>query len=1007
MPLVSSQLRSSVWAFGLRILGVMTILSQPAPCLDTAKRLDQYAEQVWTTRDGLPTDDIQSITQTRDGYLWIGTEEGLARFDGARFEIFDKASGQLPGNYTYCLFEDSKGVLWIGTDGGLTRYSAEKFETVGKDVGLAGASVTGVGEDKDGVVWVAANYKLFRYQAGSFTFFDPVNDRKDLGGVTDMIVDGAGVVWVTLKRDTVARFRAGHFEPVPELTSLKGEALGRISSDPEGAIWLSNFSGGIYRYQNGKITVFEQEQGVVPTSRTIRDRSGSIWVGLDIGVARIAGGDCTVFESDGKATLGEFNAVYEDQEGNLWAGSNGKGLYRFTDGAFTSFRIREGLSDGAAKGICEDSDHNLWVATSDGIYRGRNTFARILTAKTQLGSDLTWVFLLADPRDHSLWIATLHGLFHYQCLTGHLTRYTVEDGLPSNKVITLCLDHEGALWIGLADGLACLVDGRLATPTVCQRVLEGKQVRSLVEDHAGGIWIGTLSGPMRYKDGTIAQFGQKDGIVSAACSHIYVGSDGGVWVSTWNGGLAFYTGSGFFSYSQKDGLPSDQLSGVIDDPAHGDLWLGSNKGVFRVTQKQLEDFRTGRSKHISGSSFGLVDGLKSLTVNDDGRPSVTRAHDGRLWWSTDDGVVVVNPIDLILHDTPGKTVIERILADGQTLSDKNPKLLPGTRRLEVEYTSLTYAAAEKVTFRYRLDGIDRNWFDAGRRREAIFTNLGAGNYRFHVEASADGGATWNAPGAQVALYVAPSFYETWWFVAGCLVLIVALPWAAFALRRRRLEAHFKAVIAERVRVAGEIHDSLAQGFAGAAMLLDSLDRLVPQDSPLQLRLKSIRHILTTSLTDTRAMIATLRGQPGENEDLESALRHLVDRFAPISTAPITLDFGKQRIPPVSGAVQKELIRICQEGVNNAIRHANAGHIWIRLAPEDSRHLQLTIGDDGDGFDSNNAIGSGDNTHFGLIGMFERARRIGATLDIRSQPGSGTVLELIVPLRAQPAHAFRA
>jgi signal transduction histidine kinase/ligand-binding sensor domain-containing protein len=990
----------------LAILGLIVVLSQPARGLDPNKNLDQYAEQIWTTRDGLPADDVQSIIQTRDGYLWIGTEEGLARFDGVRFEIFNKLGGQLPGNYVYCLFEDSKGALWIGTDGGLVRYYDGTFETIGKHVGLLGALVTGMGEDREGTVWVSASLKLYRYQAGSFTCFDPLNDLKDCGGVVDVTVDRTGVVWVILKGDTIARFRDGHFEEVPELAHLKGQGFGRISSDSEGAIWLSNFSGGIYRYQNGRVTIFGQEQGVVPISHAARDRNGSVWVGVDVGLARISGEKCTTFHSDGKAHLGEFYTVYEDQEGNIWAGSNGKGLYRFTDGAFTSFRTEEGLPDGAAEGVCEDSDHNLWVAASDGIYRGRDHFARVLSARTQLGGNFVWVLLLADQLDHSVWIATLHGLFHYEYLTGRLTQYTVKDGLPSNKVIALCLDHQGTLWIGFADGLICLRDGRFGTPEVCQRLLAGKQVRCLAEDHTGAIWMGTVSGPMRYKDGEMTQFGQKDGLASVACRNIYVGSDGSIWVATWNGGLAFYTGNGFFTYSQKDGLPTDQISGIIDSPANGDLWLGSHEGVFRINESQLESFRAGRSKRIFGSSFGLTDGLKSLVINADGRPSVVRASDGMLWWSTEEGVAVVNPNDSLVHDKPGKTMIERVVADGQMVTDKNPKLFPGTRRLEVEYTSLTYAAADKVTFRYRLDGVDRDWFEAGRRREATFTNLRAGSYRFRVEASADGGATWNTPGAQLALQVAPFFYETWWFLSGCALLIIVLPWTVFALRRRRLEAHFRTVIGERVRVAGEIHDSLAQGFAGAAMLLDSLDHLIPPDSAVQLRLKSIRHILTTSLSDTRTMIATLRGHPAESQDLESAMRRFIDRFTSISIVPITLDFGQQKIPPLSAPVQQELIRICQEGINNAVRHANAQHIWISLRPDKDRHLRLIIGDNGQGFDVNTVVGSRDNSHFGLIGLFERAKRIGARLDIRSQPGHGTELELILPLRAQVTQAFR-
>jgi ligand-binding sensor domain-containing protein/signal transduction histidine kinase len=970
------------------------VLASSVLGLDPAKNLSQYVRQDLTMENGLPTDDIQAVTQTRDGYLWVGTEDGLARYDGAKFAIFDKVSGKLPGNFIYCLFEDASGSLWIGTNGGLVRYRAGRFETLGREAGLADAFVYGIAQDREGTLWMSANYKLWRYRGGTFTCFDPLKERGEtLGGVIDVTVDRKDEVWIILKGGVVCRFRENRFEAVPDLAGAKGEPLERISTDSEGAVWISNYRSGAYCYENGQVTFFGQKDGLSHsvTSRIMRDRAGSVWLGTELGLARIANGKCSVLQSDAREPAIAVSAVFEDREGNLWAGTEGKGLHRFTDAAFTSFGLEAGLPGGAVKAVCEDSDHRLWLATSDGVYyRSGDRFVQAIAAKERLGGDLSWLELLPDPRDHSLWIGTMFGLFHYQAET--LTEYTTRDGLPSNGVLSLCLDHEGTLWIGCESGLVYLKQGKFAAPDVLQGDTHGAQVRNLVEDHAGGLWIGTASGPILYKDGALTRFGKKDGLSSIACFQIYVGSDGVVWVSTWNGGLSRYTGNGFFTYFQKDGLPSDQIYAVVDDPGRGDLWLGSEKGVFRVNQKTLDDFRVGRIDHIFGTTFGVADGLRSPEINANGKPDVIRTEDGKLWWSLDQGTAVVNPNRLVLHNTVGPTVIQRLTADDHPLANSNPELLPGTRRLEIEYASITYAAAEKVQFRYRLDGVDRNWFNAGSRREAIFTNLGPGNYRFRVQASADGVASWDET-AEIAFYVRPYFYETWWFFALCAAAVIFLVWLILTLRRSRLEAHFRAVISERVRVAGEIHDSLAQGFASAAMLLDSLDRLVPQDSPLRLRLKSVRYILGTSLTDARSMIATLRGQTTQREALESELQRLVERLRPISTAPIQLDFAGEAVPAVPVAVKEELIRICQEGINNSIRHANAQQIWVRLQAEDHRGLRLVVGDDGKGFDVGRTTDSSEANHFGLLGIRERAARIGAQFEIRSQPGGGTELKL--------------
>jgi ligand-binding sensor domain-containing protein/signal transduction histidine kinase len=992
-PLIPSACGKRFCSVALTILWVGTVSVQTAFALDPTKNLSQYVRQVWTLQNGLPANDVHTITQTRDGYLWVGTEDGLARFDGARFQVFDKGSGQLPGNFIYCLFEDSNGSLWIGTSGGLVRYQAGKFQTMGREAGLADAFVYGVAQDRAGALWISANYKLWRYWENSLTCFDPLEQSGNLGGVVDVTVDKTDTVWAVLKGGIVCRFRDNHFDPVAEFTVLKGRTLARISTDAEGAVWISDFSGGVHRYQSRQVTTFGKSEGL-PTaamSHVIRDQNGNVWVGNDQGIARIVDGKCTEFALDSSV-----NAVYEDREGNLWVGFAGKGLGRFSDGSFTTFGTEDGLSVGSVKAVSEDSDHNLWLAASDGIYyRSRDRFLLAILADERLIGDLHRVELLTDPRDQSLWVGTTHGLFQYQRRT--LTHYTIQDGLPSDGVTSLCLDRQMTLWVGCEAGLVCLKEGKFQLPEALQHVTHGKEIRNLVDDRSGGMWIGTGSGPMRYKNGEVTQFDRKDGLASIGCFQIYVGSDGIPWISTWNGGLAQYTGRGFFTYSQKDGLPSDQIYAIVDDPLQGDLWLGSERGVFRVNKKQLDDFRLGKTKRIFGTSFGLADGLDGHTICADGKPNVTRTDDGKFWWCLDQGAAVMDPNHLVLHNTPGPTVVESVTADDRPVTDQSPELLPGTRRLEIEYASLTYAAADKVQFRYRLDGVDRNWFDAGQRREAIFTSLRAGHYRFRVQTSADGGATWNEPGAELAFYVRPHFYETWWFFVVCGATTIALVSAVLTLRRRRLEAHFRDVFGERVRVAGEIHDSLAQGFTSAAMLLDSLDRLVPQDSPLRPRLKSIRYILGTSLTDTRAMIATLRGQPEANEDLEIGLRKLVERMAPISSASISLDFDDGKTTQVSAAAQQELIRICQEGINNSILHATAKHIWVTLKAENDQFLRLSVRDDGKGFDVQSVIASSENRHFGLIMLSERARRLGARLEIWSQCGSGTEIELLLPV----------
>ena len=957
--------------------------------LDPAKKLRQYVHQAWTVREGLPGNSVIDIAQTSDGYLWIATGTGLARFDGTQFEIFSKPSGTLPSSYVTRLAADTDGSLWIGTAGGLVHWHDDKFEVTGREAGLDAEPITDLVADHQGRIWIVSKGKLWRYHSGLFSELDPAKDFGSTAMLFGIAVDRADNVWGVLKGGIVCQLRNDRFEAVPELPEMKGQALAFISAVRDGSVWVANWNGDVYRYLDGAWTRFGPKEGLsgIVTAHAILDRDGNVWLASLAGAARINGSNCTFFAGDNRDIPDQLLVAYEDREGNLWFGSGSQGLHRFTDASFTQLASEQGLPGGVINAICEDTDHNIWAATNTGIYRGRTQFALMYPAERFQGS-LSRVELAADPRDGSLWIGTSTGL--YRRNGDSLVRYSQKDGLPSDEVFALCLDHHGVLWIGCGSGLTCFDNGKFFLPPACP---SATSIMTLTEDREGGMWIGTILGLMRYRDGELKRFGRTEGLGSELCVSARVDSKGCVWISTLNGGLSRYKGNRFFTYTQNDGLPGETIDSIIEDPVRGDLWLNGDK-LFRISEKQLDDFQSGAIKHLFGTTFDFNDGIKS-DINANCPEHVLRTEDGKLWWATGQGIAVVDPNRLILHNAAGPVVIKSLIADDRPVAKQNAKLRAGTRRLQIQYAALTFSAPEKVRFRYRLDGMDREWFDAGQRREALYTELHHGNYRFLVEASGDGGASWSGAVAELPLYVRPHFFETWWFLALCVGGCGALIWAGFLLRRHQLEARFRAVLAERVRVAGDIHDSLAQGFTAAATLLDGLEG--QNDPRLKSRLRPVRVILGSSLADARSMIAVLRGQSSGHDSLGAGLRKLAEQLSVASPAQILLDCKEEELPLISIPVEVELLRICQEGINNAIRHADAKHIWVKLFVDDRKILRLTIRDDGKGFDVEHVVSSSPDPHFGIISLTERSKRIGGDLRIRSQAAKGTEVEVVLSL----------
>jgi signal transduction histidine kinase/ligand-binding sensor domain-containing protein len=970
-------------------------LAQQALGLNPSKALDQYVHQVLTTQDGLPANDVLVTIQTQDGYLWIGTEGGgVARCDGAGFEVFDKASGQLPGDVVRCLLEGPDNSVWIGTNGGLVRYQSGNFQLIGKGTELDGARVFTLARVGDAIL-IGADPGLYRFRNGILESLQDPNGPSSHVRVGYIVVDQSQSAWIIYRSGSVFKFRDDRFEAEQGLAPLAGSGKFFMGAtfDREGTFWISTLDS-LYSYRNGTLAAFGREEGLDAEiwCAPMQDRDGNVWIGTSNGLARWNGSGWTVMRYPGQREMpGYIHSVYEDREGNLWLGTNAQGLHRFTDGSFAIVGRSAGLPESNVFMARQDSDDEIWIGTDDGLFRGHDHFEQVFNGSTPFNGDFMAISFASDPRDHSQWFGALSGLFHRQ--GDSFVHYTSQDGLPNDLVAVLCVDDQGTLWAGTQAGVACFKDGQFFVPPPLAGLKDS--VFDIVQDHEGNVWLGTNRELLRYKNGQVTHFGPTDGLAGRAALTMFVDSDGVFWFGTQNGGLARYTGGRFFNFFEKDGLPSDDIESIIEDPVRSDLWMGTAKGIFRVAKKQLEDFRAGRIKRISGMMFGTSDGIPSPTITSESA-AVGRTKDGRLWWGTGQGVTVVDPARLVLHNSAGPLLIQRVVADGRELDSTDRELEPGTKRLEIGYTALGFAAAGKIRFRYRLDGVDRDWFDAGQQRRAFFTNLASRSYLFRVQASADGGTTWSNPGATVTFVVHPQFYRTQWFYALCVGFIGVGVWAAFVMRRQRLEERFRAVLAERVRVAGEIHDSLAQGFASATMLLDSVDKVVPHDSALRNRLKTIRFILASNLADARSMIATLRGHSTASDDLALALRRLADRFGTLSPAKIEITCDK--VPAIPVAAQQELLRICQEAINNAIKHANPRHIWVNVELTTPKTLALTVRDDGSGFDVPAVLGAIDGAHFGLAGLSERAERIGGKLTVDSTPGVGTRIELILPLQ---------
>jgi ligand-binding sensor domain-containing protein/signal transduction histidine kinase len=979
--------------------------------LDPQRELSQFSRQVWQTENGLPQNSVHAVIQTRDGYVWAATEEGLARFDGLGFFVFDKENTpQLKTNDVRSVMQDRAGALWLSTSEGLVRLAGGEAASFTTEQGLPSDDVELAFEDRAGQIWVGTAAGLARLSAGAFKSFT-TRDGLAAGGVQALFEDGEGTLWVGTTGG-LSRFRDEKFESfdagerdaserpagvgvgaVEQGVGAIEQGVDAIEQGADGCLWLGT-PDGLACYREGRFKNYSTRDGL-PNDRVISlhaDRRGGLWVGTAGGLCRFREGRFETFAAGDALAGAIILSVFEDAEGSLWVGTESGGLSQLKEKKFTTYTTKEGLSSDLVKSVYEDRKGNVWVGTYGG---GLNLLrdGRVKTYTTKDGLPSNIVLALYADAEGSLWVGTPDGLSRLRA--GKFETYTTADGLPNDFVRSIYADAEGSLWVGTRGGLARLKGGEFESYTT-QDGLPNNFVGTIYEDARGQLWVGTLGGLSRFAEGKFTSYTTKDGLSDNVVISVYGDREGRLWIGTNGAGLNLLEGGKFTSFTTRDGLPNDVIYRILED-GRGRLWMSCNKGIFSLSKDELEEFAAGRTHSLSPVVYGTADGMTTRECSGGGHPSGWRGADGRLWFSTIKGVATIDPERLAPNEQPPPTVVEQFRVDGEPVAAApGLELAPGKTRFDFYYAGLSFVAPEKVRYKYRLIGFDRDWVDGGDRRVAYYTNLGPGDYRFEVIASNNDGV-WSRAPAAVSFRLRPHFYRTAWFYALCALGLCLLAWQLYALRLRQVRARFGAVLQERNRIAREIHDNLAQEILGVSVQLEIVARLMPKSTEAaRTHLDRARSLVRSSIAEARRYVWDLRSQSLEEQDLPTALAEMTRRLTAGSDVQTQFQVGGT-FRPLPPQVENNLLRIGQEAVNNAVRHAQAHTITVNL-DFDASSVRLSVRDDGRGFDQPSAS-NGSNGHFGLISMRERAEEMGGSVRVNSRPGEGSEVLVSVPIEA--------
>jgi ligand-binding sensor domain-containing protein/signal transduction histidine kinase len=966
--------------------------------LEPTTPLADYGRQSWVMENGLPQNSVHALLQTRDGYLWLGTEAGLVRFDGNGFADFDRNSTPaLPSGDIRCLLEASDGSLWVGTSDGLARWKDGTVTAFTTANGLPSNAIRALAMSANGVVWVWTDLGLAQLdQTDGDRFVDATSSSGLPGGaLVAVTTDGQGELWATTP-DSANRYMTRWSQPEPQ--SKLQPFFPR-----DGFVLIQKLLHGVAVASKSTAVVLAGDRvdarfavgKELPGTRIqviLKDRQGALWIGTNGGLTRWADNKLQKLPVTDSLASASILSLLEDREGNLWVGTETGGLHILRDARFRHIGTREGLSSDATTTVVEDGAGTLWVGTADSGLNAMRTapdgsFAtRNYTVRDGLLSNV--ILSLAAAPNGDLWVGSPDGLNLIR--RGRVDSFTSADGLADDFVRSLLVDADGSLWIGTRRGLTHWLNapsGRHMETYTQATGLGSDLVGSLARDSHGNLWVATLAGLSRLQGGKIGNYTTANGLSSNVVTALLTRA-GTLLVGTQDHGWSLWNGEKF-SAAKANGLNDTSIHAILDD-ANNHLWFATAKGIARCDCRMTADC-------ANWIEFGPSDGLRSRETATNSHPSAWRSRDGHLWFATPKGLVEVDPVHFPVNTVPPPVVVERFSVDDVDHplrgADSSLRVAAGHSHFQIDYAGLSFVAPQKVRYRYMLEGFDRGWTEAGSRRVAYYTNIPPGRYTFRVQAANNDGL-WNAQGAALQFELRPHFYQTVWFYI--LLAATAAGLVVLFLKRRLLvaEREFKAVLGERNRIAREIHDTLAQGYVGISVQLEVLSELLRHNKveAASRQLDTARNYVREGLADARQSIWALRSHDTSEKTLPVILRRVTEQADGHGIETSFSIYGAYR--PMPPGTEREFLRVAQEAIHNVKKHAGAKHLCVRL-DYGPTEIALEVRDDGCGFAVNDGIETAPG-HYGLTGMRERAASIGGTLEVTSEPGTGTSVRLHAP-----------
>jgi signal transduction histidine kinase/ligand-binding sensor domain-containing protein len=970
-------------------------------CLQTTKiSAQEYSFDIWTTANGLPQNTVTGVAQTPDGYLWLSTFDGLARFDGVKFTIFDKGNtkGILHNRFTR-LFVDREGVIWATTENGaVTVYRNGEFASFQLPEELSGQAI--VTADRDGNAVIETNAGFYYVKEGNFIPADKKEPNE-----AQIYGKKSGAKW-TVRVNGISRLKDGQttnyslnfppeyltpfanprfFEDSHEAFwfAIKDElyrlADGKISAftkaeipalsdltplvqldDSEGNVWfvfgvrdtVRNPDRQFVRFKNGQFTEYNLGKSFNAT-QGVTDREGNFWLATSTGLRRLRPQLISTLSVNDGLISNEVYPLLQTKKGDILIGTI-EGVNRYLEGKIsnTGLRYLENFPL-YMRGFWEDEQSRIWLGFQGGGGFGR--FEEPSSIKRIGQNDLpNGATDFASDREGNVWIATEEGLFKYK-EDREIAHYTVKNGLRNDKIITLHFDRNGDLWLGTFDGLSQLKDGKFINYNDTPDSPKGF-VRAIYEDAEGVLWFGTYGdGLVRYKDGK------------------------------------------FFNYRVEDGLSNNGVFAILEDD-RGNFWMSSNRGIHRVSKQELNDFADGKIPKLDSVSYDEKDGMLNAECNGGRIPSAIKTKEGKLWFATMGGVAIVDPSVEKLNPNPPPVAIENVSIDRKSAianSQSEFEMQPGQSYLEINYTGLSFIKSEQIKFKYRLQGFEENWVEAGRERTANYSYLPAGDYTFHVIAANSDGV-WNMQGASVKIIVHPYFYQTWWFrilLALTIALVISLIYRNRISHLREIaetKTQFSRQLiesqeTERKRIATELHDGLGQNLVIIKNRATLGIKKADDQERVTKELNDISESAAQALDEVREITNNLRPQLLDRLGLTKAINSMFKNLSGV----ITIESEIDSIDNIFNENEEiSIYRILQESLNNVIKHAEASKAVVRIEQNENTVL-IVIKDNGKGFNAEDSKKGG----LGLVGLKERSQLLNGELLIDSKLGEGTKIEV--------------